>query len=96
MTYIGLTLLQDRSYDFCNFDFRHKLKLEYIFLKTSSVSVHLQLWIIVSRTIIVVNVNQTRCTASLIIQPIYVNNGTERQTKFYKADFFTNTLDMTP
>ena len=31
----------------------------------------------------------------LIIQPIYVNNGTERQTKFYKADFFTNTLDMT-
>ena len=31
-----------------------------------------------------------------IIQPIYVNNGTERQTKFYKADFFTNTLDMTP
>ena len=33
---------------------------------------------------------------SLVIQPIYVNNGTERQTKFYKADFFTNTLDMTP
>ena len=31
-----------------------------------------------------------------VIQPIYVNNGTERQTKFYKADFFTNTLDMTP
>ena len=27
---------------------------------------------------------------------IYVNNGTERQTKFYKADFFTNTLDMIP
>mgnify|MGYP000700838648 CR=1 FL=1 len=33
---------------------------------------------------------------NIIIQPIYVNNGTERQTKFYKADFFTNTLDMTP
>ena len=28
-----------------------------------------------------------------VIQPIYVNNGTY---KTYKADFFTNTLDMIP
>ena len=33
---------------------------------------------------------------ALVIQPIYVNNGTEGQTKTYKADFFTNTLDMIP
>ena len=31
-----------------------------------------------------------------IIQPIFAYNGSECYTKFYKADFFTNTLDMTP
>ena len=31
------------------------------------------------------NISQVQGAVHLIIQPIYVNNGTERQTKFYKG-----------